>query len=92
MKTRIVQDGRGEGGDEAATASAGPVAGDRGAVPGGSRTLVRRHPVVTLFVLSCALSWCLLPVGTFLPPSQPTESVPRPRQSPDADVSSGVPR
>jgi len=30
--------------------------------------LVQRHPLVTFFVLAFAISWCLLPFGTFLPP------------------------
>ncbi len=31
-------------------------------------TVVRRHPLVAFFVLAYALSWCLVPFRTFLPP------------------------
>ncbi|MFG2003466.1 CPBP family intramembrane glutamic endopeptidase [Spirillospora sp. NPDC048911] len=30
-------------------------------------SLVKRHPLVTFFVLAFAVSWCMLPFGTFLP-------------------------
>jgi hypothetical protein len=29
---------------------------------------VRGHPMISFFVLACALSWALLPIGTFFPP------------------------
>jgi membrane protease YdiL (CAAX protease family) len=67
MKTRVLQD---EPGDRRHHVPVDTVPRGKPARPpglGGVSSLVRRHALTTFFVLSCAFSWCLVPVGTFLP-------------------------
>jgi uncharacterized protein len=67
MKTRVLQD---DPGDRRHHVPVDTVPRGKPAPPagmGGGSSLVRRHALAAFFVLSCAFSWCLVPVGTFLP-------------------------
>ena len=67
MKTRIIQndpDGRAYGPVPDPTHD---ISGPTGPAPAesGLRGFVRRHQLVIFFVLTFAMGWCLLPIGTF---------------------------
>ena len=69
MKTRIIQDDS-TSGRPASRWSPGGSSGAGGQVetqPRAVVALLRRHPLLTFFVLAYAIAWCLLPFGTFLP-------------------------
>ena len=67
MKTRVIQDGTGPSttsGNSAPTDS--PTAGRGRKAHGRFRRAIDRHPLVSFFVLAFALTWCTIPVGTFM--------------------------
>src|SRR4029079_17826019 len=65
MKSRVIQQGKGP--SPQPTPQGSSTAGEPGRKHHGKlRAVVDRHPLVAFFVLAFALTWCTVPMGSFM--------------------------